>query len=60
MDSELHEDSYQNDSLTLRQVWRLVPPPAPPLSGIKRGAPNMRVPVSGRCLQEEVDFYGAG
>ena len=31
------------NSLALRQVWRLIPPPALLLGGIKRGAPNMRV-----------------
>jgi hypothetical protein len=41
------------NSLTLRQVWRLIPPPALLLGGIKRGAANMRVAVSGRRFPEQ-------
>jgi hypothetical protein len=44
------------NSLTLRQVWRLIPPPALLLGGIKRGTPNMRVPVSGTRFTEEPVF----
>jgi hypothetical protein len=40
------------NSLTLRQAWRLIPPPALLLGGIKRGG-NMRVPVSGKRFPEE-------
>jgi hypothetical protein len=40
------------NSLTLRQVWRLIPPPAPLLGGIKRGTSSMR-PVSGTRYPDE-------
>ena len=33
------------NSLTLRQVWHLVPPPAPLLSGTEWGTARLRIPV---------------
>jgi hypothetical protein len=41
------------NSLTLRQVWRFIPPPA---RRHQTGAANMRVPFSGRCFPEEPKF----
>jgi hypothetical protein len=45
------------NSLTLRQVWRLIPPPAPLLGGTKWGKSSMRIPVSGRRYPDEPDYF---
>ena len=38
-------------SLTLRQVWRLVPPLAPLLSGTEWGTARVRIPVQVRDIR---------
>jgi hypothetical protein len=41
------------NSLTLRQVWRLMPPPALLLCSTKRGTSSMHIPVSGTRYPDE-------
>jgi hypothetical protein len=46
------------NSLTRRQVWRLIPPPAPLLGGTKRGGDiHRRIPLSGARLPEEPNHF---
>jgi hypothetical protein len=51
-----HQWRDAKNSLTLRQVWRLIPPPAALLGGTKRGPYNMRVPASGTHFPDEPYF----
>ena len=44
------------NSLTLRQVWRLVPPPVPLLSGTEWGTARLRIPVQ-VCDNRMIQIY---